>query len=161
MDNSRPGRDPGKLLYQQIVDSIMAQIHSGTFSYDAPICTEAELMERFGVSRITVRHALSKLENQGILYRKRGVGSFVSPDIYQNQPEKAPSEAPRHSASRIFAFVVPFNIARTGLTGAFQEATDYLNARGCFTSIYISGESGDNRGRCILNRLSQSGEGAS
>lgn len=153
MEENRIDRDSGKRLYAQIVDSIMAQIHAGTFSFDAPICTEAELMERFGVSRITVRHALTQLENQGILYRKRGVGSFVNPDIYQNPASEA--EAAPAKANRVFAFVMPFNIARTGLTGSIQEATNYLNERDCFTSIYISGENGENRGRRILQRLTQ------
>ena len=57
--------------------------------------------------------------------------------------------------NRVFAFVIPFNIARTGLTGSIQEATNYLNERDCFTSIYISGENGENRGRRILQRLTQ------
>lgn len=153
MTENRIERDSGKRLYAQIVDSIMEQIHAGTFSFDVPICTEAELMERFGVSRITVRHALTQLENQGVLYRKRGVGSFVNPDIYQT-PISGAELAPAKS-NRVFAFVIPFNIARTGLTGSIQEATNYLNERDCFTSMYISGENGENQGHCILQRLAQ------
>ena len=156
MSDERIDRGSGRLLYEQIVDTIMAQIHSGSFSFDRPICTEAELIERFGVSRITVRRALSELENRGVLYRKRGVGSFVSPGIYQESgegSEKSASAAP--SSGGFFAFVLPFNISRTGLTGAFQAATAWLNDRGCMTSIYISEDSGDNRGRYILKRLAQ------
>ena len=155
MDSAHSNPDANKRLYEQISDAIMAQILSGTFSFDTPICTEAELMERFGVSRITVRHALALLENQGILLRKRGVGSFVNPDVYQQQAVPGSVSAPQAKSNRVFAFVLPFNIARTGLTGTLQEATDYLNARDCFTSIYISGESGDSRGRFILQRLIQ------
>ena len=73
-------RGTGRLFYQQIIDAMMEQIRSGSFSYEKPICTENELMEHYGVSRITVRRALAEL---GILYRKRGVGSFVCQDIYQ------------------------------------------------------------------------------
>lgn len=154
MEHTPIDRSGEKRLYEQIIDAIMAQIHAGAFSYEEPICTEAELMARYSVSRITVRHALTQLESHGILIRKRGVGSFVNPDVYQNQSASAQAAA-RPRAGRVFAFVVPFDIARTGLTGAFQEATNALNARDCFTSIYISGESGDNRGRCILQRLAR------
>jgi len=39
--------------------------------------TENELMARFEVSRITVRQALSKLVDQGLLHRERGKGTFL------------------------------------------------------------------------------------
>ena len=64
-------------FYQIIIDDILAQIAAGSFSYDQPICTENSLIEQYGFSRITVRRAMTELENRGILYRKRGVGSFV------------------------------------------------------------------------------------
>ena len=155
MDETSMSRGAGKPLYGQIIEYIMEQIRAGAFSFDMPICTESDLMKSFGVSRITVRHALAQLESQGILTRKRGVGSFVNPDIYQNQEQQASPQNPQPGPSHVVAFVVPFNIARTGLMVTYQEATNYLNARGYFTSVYISAENGDNRGRFILQRLTQ------
>jgi len=40
--------------------------------------SEAELCQRFGVSRMTARHAVQTLEREHLLHRKRGVGTFVS-----------------------------------------------------------------------------------
>lgn len=40
--------------------------------------SEAELCERFGVSRITVRRAVDELVNEGMLVRRQGVGTFVA-----------------------------------------------------------------------------------
>ena len=155
MDENSTIQSSRRPLYGRIVEYIMEQIRTGAFSFDTPICTEADLMQRFGVSRITVRHALSQLESQGILTRKRGVGSFVNPDIYQNQEPQPSPQAARTGPGHVVAFVVPFNIARTGLMATYQEATNYLNALGYFTSVYISAENGDNRGRFILQRLTQ------
>lgn len=144
-------------LYQQIMDDIRSTIDSGAFSFDKPICTESSLEETYGISRITARRALSELEREGILYRKRGMGSFVCRDIYQKRNAPVPSGALPSTDSpfsgKVFAFVLPFNISKTGLTTAFQAASDYLNARGCFTAIYISDETDRNRGRSILHRL--------
>lgn len=40
--------------------------------------SESELTDRFDVSRITVRHALDTLMKEGLIYKKQGLGTFVS-----------------------------------------------------------------------------------
>ena len=40
--------------------------------------SEAELCDRFGVSRMTARHAVQQLEQEHLLHRRRGKGTFVS-----------------------------------------------------------------------------------
>lgn len=40
--------------------------------------TERELTEKFGVSRMTARQAVQNLANEGLIERRRGVGSFVA-----------------------------------------------------------------------------------
>lgn len=139
------------------MDDLMQEIHSGAFFYDRPFATENSLMTRYGVSRITARRALSELEKHGILYRKRGSGSFVSRDMYEKsdlKPDSAP--LPRGGKGQ-FAFVLPFNVCRTGLTDAFKAASEYLNERGWDAAIYISDEHGEDQGRAILSRLTKTG----
>src|ERR1700692_3227250 len=41
------------------------------------IASEHQLCRRFGISRVTVRLALSDLENRGLIYRKHGKGTFA------------------------------------------------------------------------------------
>ena len=154
-ENRDEERKKNRPLYEMIIDAVMDEIKAGAFSYDQPICTEAELMERFQVSRITARRALSEMESKGILYRKRGAGSFVSRDIYQKNALAAQAPGPAAAQSPLFAFVLPFNISRTGLTQTYQAASAYLAERGCMTSIFISEDMGENRARFILSRLAQ------
>ena len=49
-----------------------------TWDPGAPIPSEAELCQLYGVSRTTVRKAIDDLANEGLLYRIQGKGTFVS-----------------------------------------------------------------------------------
>lgn len=65
-------------LYHQLEHALRARIHGGEFAPGALLPTEASLCEGYGVSRITVRRALDALIAQGLIIRRRGIGSFVS-----------------------------------------------------------------------------------
>lgn len=64
-------------LYQKIVDAIREHIVSGELNSGDQVPTEAELSKQYGVSRITSKRALTELENEGLIYRVQGKGSFV------------------------------------------------------------------------------------
>lgn len=68
---------PGKPRHEQISDWLRGQVADGAFTKHDKLPSESELGDRFGVSRITVRRALQTLENDGVIYRRQGLGSFV------------------------------------------------------------------------------------
>lgn len=71
-------------LYYQLIEIFINKIKTNEWPYNSKIPSERELCESYGVSRITVRQALSELEKAGYLYRKQGKGSFVTiPKIEQ------------------------------------------------------------------------------
>lgn len=63
--------------YKKIKQSICEQIKSGKYPPGGRIPTEREMCEIYGVSRITIRRALGELEDDGILIREQGRGTFV------------------------------------------------------------------------------------
>jgi len=65
-------------FYFQINDILLRKIKAGKFKPHQQIPTEEELTAIFQVSRMTVRQAISKMVSEGILYRKRGHGTFVA-----------------------------------------------------------------------------------
>lgn len=76
---------PALPLYLQIRDTLRAAILNGDMPPHSQIASESELQARFSVSRITIRQALSHLENEGLIFKKHGKGSFVSqPKAFQN-----------------------------------------------------------------------------
>ena len=64
--------------YQLIEDELRSQIESGEFEYGDRFYSEAELIERYDVSSITVVRALRDLVEMGYLIRRQGKGTFVS-----------------------------------------------------------------------------------
>jgi GntR family transcriptional regulator len=62
--------------YQEIASYLRNLVHDGAPGDLLP--SEAQLCERFGVSRMTVRQAVQLLVSEGLLYRRRGRGTFVA-----------------------------------------------------------------------------------
>lgn len=130
-----------KNLYEVIIDDILQTIKNNQFSFEKPICTEKSLSEQYGVSRITAKRALMELERDGVLYRKRGSGSFVCRDILTRQGEiqkAAPPASVDKSAKKVVAFVLPFDITRGGVMEIIRAASDCLSENGYYLSLHIS-----------------------
>ncbi len=64
--------------YVKIKETIQRRIESGELVPGAPLPSERTLAEQYGLSRMTVRQALSELVAAGALYREQGRGTFVS-----------------------------------------------------------------------------------
>ena len=66
-------------LYHQLKSLILKEIELGTWTSDQLIPTELAFSEHFQLSRTTVRQAITDLVKSDVLYRKKGVGTFVTP----------------------------------------------------------------------------------
>ena len=64
--------------YQQLYEILLGKIQRREWQPGDMIPPESELIEEYQVSRNTVRQVLEKLVNDGLIYRQRGRGSFVS-----------------------------------------------------------------------------------
>lgn len=67
-------------IYQRIARDLRTAIARGAYPPGARLPTEQDLSERYTVSRHTAREALQLLRNEGLIARKRGVGSVVAPN---------------------------------------------------------------------------------
>jgi GntR family transcriptional regulator of arabinose operon len=63
--------------HRKMYHALREQIVGGRFRVNEKLPSENELTVTFGVSRITVMRALSDLQNDGYIWRKQGVGSFI------------------------------------------------------------------------------------
>ena len=62
--------------YLEIADALRRQVAAGRPGDRLP--SDAELCERFDVSRMTARQAVQLLANEGLLVRRRGEGTFIA-----------------------------------------------------------------------------------
>ncbi|WP_035778377.1 GntR family transcriptional regulator [Butyrivibrio sp. MC2013] len=65
-------------LYLQLEDLIRTEIESGKYVKGDILPSEKEYMEKYDISRVTTRQALSALTQQGYITRARGIGTVVS-----------------------------------------------------------------------------------
>lgn len=73
----KPARSERKTLTEIAEQSLRQAIAQGTFRPGTQLPTEAELCQMLGVSRTVVREALRVLEDDGLVARRHGVGTFV------------------------------------------------------------------------------------
>jgi GntR family transcriptional regulator len=65
-------------MYVQIQSRLLALIQAGDLRPGDPLPSEEQLSRIFAVSRMTSRQALQTLKNQGLAFRNKGQGTFVS-----------------------------------------------------------------------------------
>jgi GntR family transcriptional regulator len=73
----KSARSERKTLTEIAEQELRQAIARGTFRRGSQLPTEAELCEMLGVSRTVVREALRVLEDDGLIARRHGVGTFV------------------------------------------------------------------------------------
>ncbi len=78
MDRTYVEKDSPLPLYYQLAEALKTKIEEGQFDTHQRLPSERELSERFDVSRMTARKALSEIESEGYIYRSQGKGSFVA-----------------------------------------------------------------------------------
>jgi DNA-binding transcriptional regulator YhcF (GntR family)/8-oxo-dGTP pyrophosphatase MutT (NUDIX family) len=74
--------------YERVATRLRTRLISAEFASDEPLPTEDSLIEELGVSRNTVRRAYARLEEEGLVVRRRGSGAFAVPA----EGDKPPSE---------------------------------------------------------------------
>lgn len=65
-------------LYLQIIDRIKHDIEEGLYKEKEKLPSEFDLANQLGVSRATLREALRILEEENVIIRRHGVGTFVN-----------------------------------------------------------------------------------
>jgi GntR family transcriptional regulator len=87
-------RDP-RPLYAQIIDGLRRALVVGTLRAEDPVPSVRELAAQLVVNPRTVLQAYRELEREGVLYVRRGQGTFVAPDVHADRRRLARDVAKR------------------------------------------------------------------
>ena len=75
---TRTSPGAGKFLYKEVAEALRQRVEAGTYAKGSRIPPVAQLAAEFGVSTITVRHAIRELSLEGVLAGRQGLGVFVA-----------------------------------------------------------------------------------
>jgi DNA-binding transcriptional regulator YhcF (GntR family) len=76
----QPGLDNDRPIFLQIKEAIEDDILAGLLMPNNQIPSNSQLVSFFSVNPVTVHRGVSLLLEEGIVYKKRGLGMFVSPN---------------------------------------------------------------------------------
>lgn len=72
-----------KPIYQQIAEWLEAEILSGNIGAHEKVFSQYQLAQMFNINPATAAKGINILADEAILYKKRGLGMFVSPEACQ------------------------------------------------------------------------------
>jgi GntR family transcriptional regulator len=75
-------------LYLQIMDEVRRAVVVGTLRAEDPLPSVRELAGELVVNPRTVSQAYQELEREGVIYVRRGQGTFVSPTVKRRAGER-------------------------------------------------------------------------
>jgi GntR family transcriptional regulator len=80
------------LIYEQIAQLIEDGILNGEYAEDGQVPSTNELAHVFGINPATAGKGVNRLAEEGLLYKKRGIGMFVAPGAGETLRRKRKEE---------------------------------------------------------------------
>ena len=65
-------------IYRQIAERIRDEVLSGSLAADDPVMSTNQYAEFYGINPATAAKAFHQLLDEGVIYKRRGVGMFVA-----------------------------------------------------------------------------------
>jgi GntR family transcriptional regulator len=124
------------LAYERISEDLTDRIESGEMKAGERLPGEHDLATRYGVTRMTVRHALSSLVERGLIYRRHGVGTFVADPSRRRRSLNRLTSFSEDMAAGAREFVT--ELLAKDVRTADADVVDALELSGGAEVIYIS-----------------------
>lgn len=134
-----------KPKYKIISEKIIDLINNLTYQEDDELPTEKEFMEKFSVSRSTIRKALNILEQEDYIYRIKGSGTFIKNKEYKKTSIKI-GVITTYISEYIFPSIIRGieNVLKKNNVSLVLASTnnDYINEKKCIDKMLKDGVDG-------------------
>jgi DNA-binding transcriptional regulator YhcF (GntR family) len=118
-----PMFDDRSPIYHQIAEKIKKEILVGDLGADEQVMSTNQYAAFYRINPATAAKAFQELVDEGLLYKRRGIGMFVSPDAQKRLREQR--------RERFFSDVVRPMVAEARAVGVdLQEIIHHLNQQG-------------------------------
>lgn len=124
--------------YFRLKEYLKEQMKRGVITPGGQLPSENMLADQFKISRHTVRQALSELENEGLIYREQGRGTFCT--------------YPTEAKGRTIAVVTTF-ISEYIFPEVIRGIEEVLSAAGCLLLLASTGNAKSKEASCLENLL--------
>ncbi|MDR1500534.1 MAG: GntR family transcriptional regulator [Tannerellaceae bacterium] len=108
------------ILFIQIADRICDRVLDGKYLPDSRIPSVRELSAEMEVNPNTVMRSFERLQRHGIIYNKRGIGYFISPEAREKVHELRHFHLMDEVLPSVFKEMLLLDIGMDELTKAFQ-----------------------------------------
>lgn len=120
--------------YRQLQDLLRGRIERGEYRPGDKFLSENEMVREFGVSKHTVLKALEGLVAQGVVYRRQGMGTFVS----ENRPSGEARQNRNIAILNYAAVGEEFSLVSAQVLAGFEQRFEDWN---CFFTVRNTGAS--------------------
>jgi len=115
--------DGTKPIYLQISEWLEREILNGNFESDQKIYSQYQLAEIFNINPATAAKGLNILVDENILYKKRGLGMFVTSTAKEMILTKRKNETLKKLGQEIVLEAERLNVSKAELIEMIREAT--------------------------------------
>lgn len=110
-----------KAIYLQIVDRISDDILQGKYDSDSRIPSVREYAASVEVNANTVMRSYERLTAKGLIFNKRGIGFFVSPDAKEKIIEEKSEDLMKRQLPPLFKLMNHLGISPDDLKKEYQN----------------------------------------
>ena len=107
-------------VFRQIADEVRRCVTVGVLKVDEPLPAVRKLADELKVNANTVQHAYRTLEQDGVVYVRRGMGTFVSAKPRETGPGRQAGVA-RQIAERMLREGFRHGLLASDLIAALEE----------------------------------------
>jgi GntR family transcriptional regulator len=120
--------DPSRPIYQQIIETVQAEIASGRFLPGQQLPSVRDLALEAGVNPNTMQRALSEMERGGLVISRRTSGRYITED--ENMIRETKDAIANREISRFLKKMADLGVTRQELMKRLKKVADIDGTKG-------------------------------